>query len=422
MSKDAKSHAAGQAGQEAAPKKVAIACQGGGIHAAFAVGVLGEILKDLEQQRRFQLIGISGTSAGALCALMVWYGLAQKNGRVGSPREARECLRSFWESFAAIGLAERLLNFAAYSAFKMREIETPILGLTLPVVKMNPRGVISHAVMAALPFLGVRQEYFDLADLLDQACPEFESVEWDALDTRLLIGATDVLNGIETVFDSQCNMSDPIQNARLGPIRLPERIWRERRKLCMKGVAASGTLPELREAEQIGDRCYWDGLYSLNPPIREFWEGVSKEYMPNEIWVIRINPQQTRREPRSHAEIEDRQNELMGNLALNKELDFIAHMNLLRWYEVGQIRINPDYPDFLTRHYEEVTIRTIKMHPDTCAKLRYSTKFNRSRGLIETLRAEGRIVARDWLKRWPSDLECDRYPQDVGHWPVGEGP
>lgn len=201
-----KGRSAGQVGQEAARKKVAIACRGGGIHAAFAVGVLGEILKDLEEQRRFQLIGISGTSAGALCALMVWYGLAQKNGRVGSPREAREGLERFWESFAAIGLAERLLNFAAYSAFKMREIETPILGLTLPVVKLNPRGAVFHAVMAALPFLGVRQEYFDLADLLASACPEFKSVDWDALETRLLIGATDTLNGIETVFDSQCNM------------------------------------------------------------------------------------------------------------------------------------------------------------------------------------------------------------------------
>lgn len=89
----------------------------------------------------------------------------------------------------------------------------------------------------------------------------------------------------------------------MGQVSLSERIWRERRPLCMKGVAASGTLPELREAEQIGDRCYWDGLYSLNPPIREFWEDVSKDYMPNEIWVIRINPQQTGREPRSHAEI-----------------------------------------------------------------------------------------------------------------------
>ena len=66
--------------------KVAIACQGGGTHAAFEVGVLSEILKDIHDRNRFELVGLSGTSAGALCALMVWYGLAPKNGRAGSAR------------------------------------------------------------------------------------------------------------------------------------------------------------------------------------------------------------------------------------------------------------------------------------------------------------------------------------------------
>jgi NTE family protein len=46
--------------------KVAIACQGGGTHAAFEVGVLTEILKDIQERNRFELTGLSGTSAGAL--------------------------------------------------------------------------------------------------------------------------------------------------------------------------------------------------------------------------------------------------------------------------------------------------------------------------------------------------------------------
>ena len=68
--------------------KVAVACQGGGTHAAFEVVVLTEILKDIHERNRFELVGLSGTSAGALCALMVWYGLAPKNGRAGSVRAA----------------------------------------------------------------------------------------------------------------------------------------------------------------------------------------------------------------------------------------------------------------------------------------------------------------------------------------------
>ena len=78
-------------------KKVAVACQGGGIHAAFGVGVLTEILTDIQRRNRFDLVGLSGSSAGALCALMVWYGLASKNGHAGSVSEAIERLNRFWD-------------------------------------------------------------------------------------------------------------------------------------------------------------------------------------------------------------------------------------------------------------------------------------------------------------------------------------
>ena len=69
--------------------RVAVACQGGGIHAAFEVGVLSEILHDVGNGA-FKLVGLSGTSAGALCALMAWYGLA-----------AIDHLNEFWDGFVA---------------------------------------------------------------------------------------------------------------------------------------------------------------------------------------------------------------------------------------------------------------------------------------------------------------------------------
>ena len=48
---------------------------------------------------------------------------------------------------------------------------------------------------------------------------------------------------------------------------------------------------------------------------------------PDELWIVRINPQQWPYVPASNKDIEDRQNELMGNLSLNKELDFIMKVN-----------------------------------------------------------------------------------------------
>jgi predicted acylesterase/phospholipase RssA len=156
-------------------KKVAVACQGGGIHTSFAVGVLTEILKDIQQNDRFDLMGLSGTSGGALCTLMAWYGLAQKNGRPGSEEEAINQLNEFWDRFAATRPAEKLLSQFSYAAFRAQEME--VLGLSASVLGLNPRSTISKAITARLPFLGVRRRYFDLHRLLDKSCPLFDRNE-----------------------------------------------------------------------------------------------------------------------------------------------------------------------------------------------------------------------------------------------------
>jgi NTE family protein len=383
--------------------KVAVACQGGGTHAAFEVGVLTEILKDIHEHNRFELVGLSGTSAGALCTLMVWYGLAPKNGRPGSVRAAIDKLNRFWDAFAARTPAELMLNLFSFSALTAQEKEAPVFGFNAPVFSLNPRGVISQAVSAGLPLLGVRKQYFDFPDMLAEACPQFDGIEWQKVQTRLLLGASEIIEGAETVFDSDCNREDDgeAQGGKHTEASVAHR-WRKQLPLTLQGVAASGTLPNVREAEKIGEGYYWDGLYSQNPPVREFLAGVRKQHAPDEIWIVRINPQQSQ-QPRSNAEIRDRENELMGNLSLNKELDFILTVN-------GMIE---RYGGKLAEDYKPVKVRTIKMTQETATELKTSSKFDRSRGFIERLRAEGREVARAWLDRWP---EVDCYPDDAAYW------
>jgi NTE family protein len=212
-----------------------------------------------------------------------------------------------------------ILNALTYAAFKAREQE--VFGVNAPILSLNPSGVIAGAVTAALSPLGVRRRYYDLPKLLEKACPQFDNIDWDTLETRLLVGATEIINGVETVFDSDRNMVGD-GHKHHDPSTVTHQ-WRQRLPLSLAGVAASGTLPEFREAERIEGGSYWDGLYSQNPPIRELLSGVDKQYTPDEIWVLRINPQQCLHEPQSNAEIQDRKNELMGNLSLNKELDTI---------------------------------------------------------------------------------------------------
>jgi NTE family protein len=387
------------------PKKVVIGCQGGGMHAAFGVGVLIEVLKRIDEQKkrkandekRFELVGLSGTSAGALCALLTWYGLAPKKHSPGSEHEAIDKLRKFWDGFVAIGGMETALNFLTYRTFWAEELEVPLLGVNAPVLSsLNPYGAIFKMVAALLPHLGVREQYFDLEKLLAEACPALRdnSVDWHKLETRLLIGATQVVDGLETVFDSDVNKE---------PHRKEIHPWRQRLPLTLSGVAASGTLPIFRKAQRVENDYYWDGLYSQNPPIREFIAGVCE--VPDELWLIRINPQQWRELPKSNADIQDRQNELMGNLSLHKELDFLLKVNA--W-------IDKYKNDEFSKDHKKVTVRTIKMKERTADELRYSSKFNRNREFMEKLRREGEDEARDWLDRWHNH-KASEYPEDAGY-------
>jgi NTE family protein len=368
-------------------KKVAVACQGGGMHGAFTVGVLTEILSAYDQ-KKFDLVGLSGTSAGALSALMVWHGLAPKLQGASSAQAAINQVNKAWEDFVAQpNTVETLLNRFTYEAFRAEEREVPLLGISPRIFGFSPYSLGYRALSACLPSLGIRTEYFDYDAFLNNACPDFENnIVWQNVDKRLLIGASEVVNGLETVFDSLIRSRPgalPV-NTGMDPAQM-RAYWRQHLPLSLAGVAASGTLPVFREAEQIGRFFYWDGLYSNNPPIREFLAGP-RQYHPDEIWIVRINPQQWPYAPDTNADIQDRQNELMGNLSLHKELDLVF------------------------AHHPNMTVRTIKMTQSTADNLMYSSKFNRSRAFMDQIRQEGRVVAQAWLANWPN---VPTYPQDA---------
>ncbi|HLQ86025.1 MAG TPA: patatin-like phospholipase family protein, partial [Salinisphaeraceae bacterium] len=70
-------------------KSISLALQGGGSHGAFTWGVLDRLLQD----ERIHIEAISGTSAGAMNAVVLADGL-HKNGRDG----ARAALYDFWQA------------------------------------------------------------------------------------------------------------------------------------------------------------------------------------------------------------------------------------------------------------------------------------------------------------------------------------
>jgi len=76
-------------------RRVVIACQGGGSYTAFTAGVLKRLL-GAGELTGLEVAGLSGTSGGAVCALLAWYALLD-----GDPVRAGQLLDQFWADNSA---------------------------------------------------------------------------------------------------------------------------------------------------------------------------------------------------------------------------------------------------------------------------------------------------------------------------------
>ena len=137
---------------------------------------------------------------------------------------------------------------------------------------------------------------------------------------------------------------------------------------------------------------YWDGLFSQNPPVRDFISGIDEK--PDEIWVIQINPRTINKLPDSIETISHRRNELAGNLSLYQEIFFIEKVN--EWIEKGYFKETET-------HYKPIQVRFIKM----LRELNLETKLDRSPGFIEEMKSYGEKQAGEFLSQ-PSKHHMER--------------
>src|SRR5207244_9518254 len=79
-------------------KRIAIACQGGGSQCAFIAGAL-KTLFARGVQERFEIVGFSGTSGGALTAAVAWFGLLKRAQGDRTPPEDR--VIALWNDLTA---------------------------------------------------------------------------------------------------------------------------------------------------------------------------------------------------------------------------------------------------------------------------------------------------------------------------------
>ncbi len=373
-------------------RRIAIGCQGGGSHTAFTAGALGTIIRDLLETGDFEIVALSGTSSGAIGALLAWYGTLVDGGRA-----ALDPLERFWqEGFPRGGAARLIPDRLANSAF--------VNSLRLPATAgVSPYATERLLELLPRPAQDQLRLWFDAQTGLRTILEEY--VDFDrvpALVARdggrheLFVGAVEVLTGDFIAFRG----TDPA--------------------FGVDAVVASGTLPELSRAAVIDSGpyagVYWDGLYSQNPPISVFFdlgEG-RKEDKPDEIWVIRINPRARSAEPQTLRDIVDRRNELAGNQSLEQELDRTRSINrLARAFEETRAALAEDGDGAALerldasplaealRPYKPVALpEPLEMATSVSQRLDYASKFNRDPAFLRMLIEHGQAQARAFLARW----------------------
>jgi NTE family protein len=333
--------------------KIAIACQGGGSQTAFTAGVL-KALSEKGVGKEVDLVSISGTSGGAVCAALMWFGFCKGD------RPVWRRLVDFWKDNTAQYWIEN-----AFNEFVVGTIRTINRGL-LPAFQVSPS---SPLVQSWLSFatLGTRPHFADFPALLRKYIDFDEIAAWGprAQQPVLIIGAANVSTGKLAKFVSA------------------------KEAIRLEHILASCAVPNIFPAVPIGEHGYWDGLFSDNPPVEELIRprSVGPQNVPEEIWLIKINPTASASVPDQASTILDRRNQMEGNISLFHQLD---HLELLN----DMILADAFRPEFLAQFDIKAPIRIpksfstdpdtpyhipcIEMPPEVQATLDYEGKIDRS--------------------------------------------
>jgi len=260
-----------------AGKTINLALQGGGSHGAFAWGVVDRLLED----GRLAIEGIVGTSAGAVNAAVLAYGLT-----VGGRQGARAKLAEFWKALskAACFLPQPPSGFDARSVFG---------GIGL----LPGYWLMDTLLRFFSPYELNPLNFNPMRDVLSR------TVDFPALRNgrrvKLFTCASNVLTGRIRVFAG--------------------------REATVDTVLASACLPLYFQAVEIEGEHYWDGGYMGNPPVFPL---IYNCRSPDVVLVL-INPVVIEEVPREARAIADRINTLSFNSSLMREMRAIHFVTKL---------------------------------------------------------------------------------------------
>jgi NTE family protein len=325
-------------------KRVNLALQGGGAHGAFTWGVLDHLLTD----DRLSVEGISGTSAGAVNAVMLADGLAR-----GGREEARKRLADFWRAASSTGNLPALQREALQRLLSFTPLEgTPVqawfnaLSRYFSPYDVNPLNIN--------PLKDLIEHFVDFEAL--HACR----------DLQIFISATNVQTGRVRIFP--------------------------REKITADAVMASACLPLLFRAVEIDGVPYWDGGYRGNPVIFPFFRTTNAE----DVLVVQINPLVRHETPTSSSEIMNRINEITFNSPLIDEyraIDFVA-----RLIDQGRLPRGTGPGEYRRINVHRIVLERFGTHFDAFSKL--STDYD----FFEMLHVSGKRAARRFMDEHFDDI------------------
>jgi NTE family protein len=318
------------------PKSIDLALQGGGAHGAFTWGVLERLLDD----ERLRIEGISGTSAGAMNAVVLADGFACGGGASG----AKRALRAFWMAVSAASRFSPAQRSPLDRLFGYWSLDRSpgYLWMQMAGTMLSPYDFNPLNINPLRDLLG-RLVDFDRVRMCDEI--------------RLFISATNVRTGNARIF------------------RGPE--------IDADRVMASACLPQLYQAVEIDGEAYWDGGYMGNPALFPLID----ETAAHDLLIIQINPIVRNELPRSAAEITNRLNEITFNASLVREISSIMLLRqLIDEESVERVR------------YTDMRLHRISGQAELL-QLNVSSKLNAEWEFLTHLHKVGYGTADAWLRQ-----------------------
>jgi NTE family protein len=314
--------------------KVNLALQGGGSHGAFTWGVLDRLL----EEESLEIVGISGTSAGAMNAIALADGLSR-----GGPKAGRAALSAMWEAVGRMsGLAALCNPLGLGDRFNLDSSPVylffDLMSRVWSPYQLNPLN------------------YHPVRDLLAESI-DFERIRRNE-DIHVFLCATNVRTGRRKVFSHA--------------------------ELSVDAVLASACLPLSFQAVEIDGETYWDGGYSGNPAIAP----LIKETPVDDVIIVGINPLNRAEVPKTASDVIDRINEISFSTALFLEVEAVKYI-----FELPG-RDHADHP-LKDRH-----LRLHAIHTEELGEFGASSKLNNELRFLRHLHDIGRRIAAAWIDKY----------------------